>query len=261
MLFSSIFKFLCARKKRKNTSKKGGPSSNENRASKPVSKQSSLRTPHHSNPDVDGGEDILPSEDFQSGDETPDLPEEDGVFRPLKSPRISTSTVLKEKPTTYMDETAILEKEWRDDLEKRVRENSVQFLRALQCLQKSVTELSSQLDAARHQMEVNVADLRAQMLAMQWNLANGIVQRDEHIAKLERQQCMGYMLGERQVDPEDVEPSYHLPYNCTFAPFNPPFFILRPHGAHLPVPDSTLPSYLQPPRDLDLYMDSVCLIH
>ncbi|XP_077482146.1 uncharacterized protein LOC144092873 [Stigmatopora argus] len=224
-------------------------------------------TPNQSNPEGDAGEEILPlpSEEFQNGDETPDPDptEEDGVFRPPKSPRVSTTTVVKEEPPTgaYTYETAALEKEWRDGLEKRVRENGVQFLRALQCMQESVLELSSQLDAARRQMEVKVADLRAQMLAMQWNLANGIVQRDEQIAKLERQQCLGYLLGERQVDPEDLEPSHHLPYNCTFAPFNPPFFLLRPHGAHLPVPDSTLPSYLEPPRDLDMFMDSVCLIH
>ncbi|XP_077420550.1 uncharacterized protein LOC144050812 isoform X2 [Vanacampus margaritifer] len=129
------------------------------------------------------------------------------------------------------------EREWHQWLAVREKENAG-FLSALQIVQDTMIAFRSQLESAKRNMDAAAADLRAQMLSMQESMATGILQRDEHISKLERQNCLLTGHGGFDAATLELEPPQHLPYDCYFAPTTPPFFILRPSGPQYPMPDA-----------------------
>ncbi|XP_049573628.1 uncharacterized protein [Syngnathus scovelli] len=125
------------------------------------------------------------------------------------------------------------------------------FQSTLRGMQDSMTAFSSQLEDAKRTMKATVADLEGQMLTMQKDMAAGIVQRDQRVAKLETQNVLLVESRGRDADALDLDPPQRLLYDCHFAAVAPTFFFLRHSEPQYPMPDGSFPSYLQPPLDLD----------
>ncbi|XP_061669684.1 uncharacterized protein LOC133497647 [Syngnathoides biaculeatus] len=277
-IFAGLMKLLSSDKKKKKKQAQQSqkapkipdnaevPKSGSKKASRQTRKKKENHPPPASEDDPQTDEAASEEEEAQSGrsgDDTPDRDrdrtDEDRASRAGESLRSAPAVSIAENPDDKdrMEESkektparTAREKEWCEWLAQRERESGARLQKALQ---DAVIQFAAQLEGAKRNMDGALADLRAQMLGMQWNMAAGILQRDERISKLEAQNSL--LTGKRSHNAAGasarVEPSHHSSYDYSFAPVPPPFLLSRPSGPQYPMPDGSFPSYLQPPFDLD----------
>nr|XP_057932788.1 uncharacterized protein LOC131131851 [Doryrhamphus excisus] len=131
--------------------------------------------------------------------------------------------------------------DWYEWWAAREQENAARLQKVLDSVQETVVLFGAQLEGIQRNVDLTVSDLKAQLSNMHRHMASGILHRDERIAKLESQNCFL----PPQASEVDVDLPHRLAYKFDFT--SSPYVIFRPSAPHYPVPDASIPSYLQAP--------------